>query len=121
MAFMTCAPTRWRVRALLPPGLPVVGFMGTPAMNFMEGTLNKKRTGIYFNEENFEIKLPDNFTDWWKANNDWIKQGIRLVYRGLAFDLKTLWSILMKVGKVIFKIVDFLLPSRAGKFAARRL
>ncbi len=39
----------------------VAGFIGTPAMNFMEGSLNKKRTGIYFNEENFEIKLPDNF------------------------------------------------------------
>jgi multiple sugar transport system ATP-binding protein len=39
----------------------VAGFIGTPSMNFMEGTLNKKRTGIYFNEENFEIKLPDQF------------------------------------------------------------
>jgi multiple sugar transport system ATP-binding protein len=38
----------------------VAGFIGTPAMNFMEGTLNKKRTGIYFNEENFEIKVPDS-------------------------------------------------------------
>ncbi|HET9869293.1 MAG TPA: sn-glycerol-3-phosphate ABC transporter ATP-binding protein UgpC, partial [bacterium] len=37
----------------------VAGFIGTPSMNFMEGTLNKKRTGVYFNEENFEIKLPD--------------------------------------------------------------
>ena len=37
----------------------VAGFIGTPAMNFMEGVLNKKRTGIYFNEENFEIRLPD--------------------------------------------------------------
>ena len=34
----------------------VAGFIGTPAMNF------KKRTGIYFNEDNFEIKLPDSFT-----------------------------------------------------------
>src|SRR5271167_2844042 len=40
----------------------VAGFIGTPAMNFMEGTLNKKRMGIFFNEENFEIKLPDSFT-----------------------------------------------------------
>jgi multiple sugar transport system ATP-binding protein len=39
----------------------VAGFIGTPAMNFMEGSLNKKRTGVYFNEENFEIKLPDTF------------------------------------------------------------
>jgi len=38
----------------------VAGFMGTPAMNFMEGTLNKKRTGVYFNEENFEVRIPDN-------------------------------------------------------------
>jgi len=37
----------------------VAGFIGTPAMNFMEGALNKKRTGVYFNEENFEIRLPD--------------------------------------------------------------
>jgi multiple sugar transport system ATP-binding protein len=37
----------------------VAGFIGTPAMNFMEGSLAKKRTGIYFNEENFEIRLPD--------------------------------------------------------------
>ena len=38
----------------------VAGFMGTPAMNFMEGTLNKKRTGLYFNEENFEVKVPES-------------------------------------------------------------
>src|SRR3984885_9923917 len=39
----------------------VAGFIGTPAMNFMDGALVKKRTGIYFNEDNFEIKLPDSF------------------------------------------------------------
>jgi multiple sugar transport system ATP-binding protein len=38
----------------------VAGFIGTPAMNFMEGTINKKRTGVFFNEENFEVKLPDS-------------------------------------------------------------
>ncbi len=38
----------------------VAGFIGTPSMNFMEGTLNRKRTGIYFNEENFEIRVPDS-------------------------------------------------------------
>jgi len=38
----------------------VAGFIGTPAMNFMEGTINKKRTGVFFNEENFEVKLSDS-------------------------------------------------------------
>lgn len=38
----------------------VAGFIGTPSMNFMEGTLVRKRTGIYFNEENFEVRIPDN-------------------------------------------------------------
>jgi multiple sugar transport system ATP-binding protein len=46
----------------------VAGFIGTPAMNFMDGSLVKKRTGIYFNEDNFEIKMPDSFTSQVEAH-----------------------------------------------------
>ena len=37
----------------------VAGFIGTPMMNFMDGTLVEKKGGIFFDEENFQIRMPD--------------------------------------------------------------
>jgi multiple sugar transport system ATP-binding protein len=37
----------------------VAGFIGSPSMNFMEGTVLKKSTGYFFNEENFQVRVPD--------------------------------------------------------------
>jgi multiple sugar transport system ATP-binding protein len=39
----------------------VAGFIGSPPMNFLEGTLAQKNGGIYFNEGKFEVKLPEKF------------------------------------------------------------
>ena len=36
----------------------VAGFIGTPQMNFMNGTLTKKGDDVYFNFENISLKLP---------------------------------------------------------------
>ncbi len=38
----------------------VAGFIGTPPMNFMKGRLVGKDNGIYFNEDNFEIKAVED-------------------------------------------------------------
>ncbi len=38
----------------------VAGFIGTPAMNFMEGTLVEKKGGVYFDEEHFQIRLEES-------------------------------------------------------------
>lgn len=35
----------------------VAGFIGSPAMNFMKGTIVKRDGGLYFNEENFKVKI----------------------------------------------------------------
>jgi len=37
----------------------VAGFMGSPSMNFMEGSLIKKKDAAYFTEENFTVKVHD--------------------------------------------------------------
>lgn len=37
----------------------VAGFIGSPPMNFIDGTLVKKDNAIYFNEGKFEIKVPE--------------------------------------------------------------
>ena len=37
----------------------VAGFMGSPSMNFMEGKLEEKKGGLFFNEDNFEVRVPD--------------------------------------------------------------
>ena len=37
----------------------VAGFIGSPSMNFIEGSLVKRNTGVYFNEDNFQVKLPE--------------------------------------------------------------
>ena len=36
----------------------VAGFIGTPQMNFINGTLSKKGADVFFNFDNFSIKLP---------------------------------------------------------------
>ena len=51
-----------------PCNLFVAGFIGTPQMNFINGTLNKKGEDLYFNFENVSIKLPAE-----KANNPALK------------------------------------------------
>jgi multiple sugar transport system ATP-binding protein len=40
----------------------VAGFMGSPSMNFIEGMLEEKKGGMYFNEENFEVKVPEEMS-----------------------------------------------------------
>ncbi len=40
----------------------VAGFIGSPAMNFMDGTIIKKKDALYFSEENFVIKVHDDHT-----------------------------------------------------------
>ena len=47
-----------------PVNIFVTGFIGTPQMNFINGSLEKKGDDIYFNFENNAIKLPAE-----KANN----------------------------------------------------
>ncbi len=42
-----------------PCNIFVAGFIGTPQMNFITGTLDKKADGIYFNFEGVSVKLPD--------------------------------------------------------------
>ncbi len=41
-----------------PCNIFVAGFIGTPQMNFMTGTLTKKGDDVYFNFENVSLKLP---------------------------------------------------------------
>ncbi len=47
-----------------PVNMFVAGFIGTPQMNFINGTLEKKGEDVYFNFENNSIKVPSE-----KANN----------------------------------------------------
>ena len=42
-----------------PCNIFVAGFIGTPQMNFITGTLNKKADGVWFNFEDVAVKLPD--------------------------------------------------------------
>ena len=37
----------------------VAGFIGSPSMNFIEGSLVKRSSGLFFNEDNFQVKLPE--------------------------------------------------------------
>ena len=41
-----------------PTNIFVAGFIGTPQMNFINGTLSKKGADVFFNFDNFSIKLP---------------------------------------------------------------
>ena len=43
-----------------PCNIFVAGFIGTPQMNFIKGTLEKKNDGVYFNFEGLSLKLPEN-------------------------------------------------------------
>jgi len=54
-----------------PCNLFVAGFIGTPQMNFINGTLEKKGEDIFFNFEDKSVKLPAE-----KANNPAIKDYI---------------------------------------------
>ena len=54
-----------------PCNLFVAGFIGTPQMNFINGTLNKKGEDLYFDFENVSVKLPAE-----KANNPALKDYI---------------------------------------------
>ena len=54
-----------------PCNIFVAGFIGTPQMNFITGTLEKKGEDVYFNFENNSIKLPAE-----KANNPALKDYI---------------------------------------------
>ena len=54
-----------------PCNLFVAGFIGTPQMNFINGTLNKKGEDLYFDFENCSVKLPAE-----KANNPALKDYI---------------------------------------------
>jgi multiple sugar transport system ATP-binding protein len=38
----------------------VAGFIGSPSMNFMEGSLIKKKDALYFSEENFTVKVHED-------------------------------------------------------------
>jgi multiple sugar transport system ATP-binding protein len=37
----------------------VAGFIGSPSMNFIEGAIVKRSTGLFFNEDNFQVKLTE--------------------------------------------------------------
>ncbi|GHU36354.1 ABC transporter ATP-binding protein [Clostridia bacterium] len=52
-----------------PVNLFVAGFMGTPQMNFINGTIDKKGSDLYFNFGNSSIKLPVE-----KSNNEELKE-----------------------------------------------
>ena len=54
-----------------PVNIFVAGFIGTPQMNFINGTLEKKGDEVFFNFENNAIKLPAD-----KANNPALQEYI---------------------------------------------
>ncbi len=54
-----------------PCNMFVAGFIGTPQMNFINGTITKKGEDLFFNFENKSIKLPAD-----KANNPALKDYI---------------------------------------------
>ncbi len=54
-----------------PCNIFVAGFIGTPQMNFITGTLTKKGEDVYFNFEDKAVKLPAD-----KANNPALKEYI---------------------------------------------
>lgn len=43
-----------------PANMFVAGFVGTPAMNFIYGSFVEARGGIYFDEDNFLVRMPDS-------------------------------------------------------------
>jgi len=56
----------------------VAGFIGSPSMNFIEGTIEEKKGAMYFNEENFEVKIPESMTEKLKGHTGVeITMGIR--------------------------------------------
>ena len=56
----------------------VAGFIGSPSMNFIEGTLETKKGGLYFNEENFEVRVPEVMVEKLKGKSgSEVTMGIR--------------------------------------------
>jgi multiple sugar transport system ATP-binding protein len=56
----------------------VAGFIGSPSMNFIEGMLEEKKGGLYFNEENFTVRVPDGMMEKLKGKTGGeIVMGIR--------------------------------------------
>ena len=56
----------------------VAGFIGSPSMNFIEGTLESKKGGLYFNEENFEVRVPETMLEKLKGKSgSEVTMGIR--------------------------------------------
>jgi len=56
----------------------VAGFIGSPSMNFIEGTIEEKKGGLYFNEENFEVRIPEDKAEKLKGKaGEEIVMGIR--------------------------------------------
>ncbi len=56
----------------------VAGFIGSPSMNFIEGMVEEKKGGVYFNEENFEVKVPDEMAGSLKGKDgEEVIMGIR--------------------------------------------
>jgi multiple sugar transport system ATP-binding protein len=56
----------------------VAGFIGSPSMNFIEGMLEEKKGGLYFNEENFTVRVPDAMMEKLKGKSgEEIVMGIR--------------------------------------------
>ena len=54
-----------------PCNIFVAGFLGTPQMNFINGTLVKRDNGVYFDFQNVSLKLPEE-----KANAEELKDYI---------------------------------------------
>ena len=48
----------------------VAGFIGSPSMNFVEGIIEEKKGGLFFNEENFEVRIPEAIAEKLKGMND---------------------------------------------------
>ena len=40
----------------------VAGFIGSPSMNFIDGVIEEKKGGVFFNEGNFEVRIPETIT-----------------------------------------------------------
>ena len=48
----------------------VGGFIGSPSMNFIQGTLISNGSGFVFDEGKFQISLPDGYTDGLREHRD---------------------------------------------------
>ncbi len=55
----------------------VAGFIGSPSMNFIEGSLLKRANGLFFDEDNFQLKLPEEMAQAVSDRDGEIVLGIR--------------------------------------------